>query len=154
MRRSPRRVASHDCCDFGENRLYRLNRIESLLERLTVLDAADGGAFPYADCRRLQSRADRYAALIADLDGYVAELAGYRSSVSGAGQWTEETVAEVQRRLGASFFVRFPAYAEHRAEMTASDVPALRWTLDVAEGTRLILLELISLLRSKRPTIG
>lgn len=133
--------------------MSRANRIQALLKQLTVLDAADGGAFPYADCRRLVERSDRYVSLIADLDVYIAELAAYRRWTGEVQDWPEAKVEEVRRRLRSPFFERFPHYAAVRAEMTAADVPALRWALDVAEGTRLILLELLADLRRKPGTI-
>jgi hypothetical protein len=130
-----------------------MSRIDGLVRELAALDTADRGAFPYADCRKLQAGSERYRSIVPDLDAYLSKLAGYRSWGKRILTWADEKIGDVQSRLGSSFFERCPAYAERSAELTSADVPDLRHALDVAERTRLILLDLLTELKESRTIV-
>lgn len=130
-----------------------MNRIDSLLGELAALDVADRGAFPYADCRKLQARSDRYRSIVPDLDAYLSELAGYRSWGKRILTWADGKIGDVQSRLGSSFFERYPTYAERSSELKSADVPDLRRALDVAERTRLTLHDLLTELKGSRTSV-
>lgn len=127
-----------------------MSRIEEMLLRLKGIEAADVVAFPYEDCRKLQRIDERYVALVPDLDVYLSELAGYRSWGKRILSWPDEKIEEVHRRVGESFFDRFPMYGDLETRITSADVPDLHATLDRAERTRITLRDLLSDLQRER----
>jgi hypothetical protein len=118
--------------------------IANLIADLDALHKLDTRAFPYADCRKLQQIGSSYSALIPDLDVYLSELAGYRGWGKRILKWPDDKIEEVHQRAGASFFDRFPAYAEQQAQITPTTVPDLYVTLDRANQTRAVLRELLA----------
>jgi hypothetical protein len=127
-----------------------MSRTDELLSELRRIDAADGGAFPYEECRMLQRISGADASLIPDLDVYLSEIAGYRTWGKRIASWPDEKIADVEWRITLSFFDRFPAHSELRDSIESGDVPQLRSAIARADETRAVLRELLHELRADR----
>jgi hypothetical protein len=127
-----------------------MSRIAELLMELNDIDAADGGAFPYDDCRELQRISGANASLIPDLDAYLSEIAGYRSWNKRIVSWSQKKIDEVERRIDASFFDRFPTHGALREIIGSDRVPRLRSAIARADRTRVVLRDLLRELKLNR----
>jgi len=129
-----------------------MSEIERLLTALQCVQESDAGAFPYADCRKLQAAGSRYSALIPDLDGYLSEIAGYGSWGKRILTWPDDEIEHVLHRVSASFFDRFPMYDGLRPQITAKSVPHLHAAIERGDRVRSILEDLLGRLRTERAT--
>lgn len=127
-----------------------MSRIEELLSELKRIDAADRGTFPYDDCRKLQRISGADASLIPDVDTYLSEIAGYRSWGKRVAGWPDEKINEVEQRIDASFFDRFPAHVSVREVIESDAVGSLRSALARADRTRAVLRDLLREMKVNR----
>jgi hypothetical protein len=123
---------------------------DHLLTELAELKDSDGNSFPYEGCRRLGAAVrGRCEGLIPDLDMYLSEIAGYRSwGKTIITRWSDEKMAHVERRLQDSFFDRYPQYAELLPILSLA--PDVSRALEVADRTRHVMCELLSIVRRNR----
>jgi hypothetical protein len=127
-----------------------MNRLDGLLSEIKRIDAADGGAFPYEDCRKLQRISGADASLIPDLDAYLSEIAGYRSWGKRIAGWSDEEVDDVERRISSSFFDSFPVHRTLRDIIESDEVPRLRKAIARADETRVLLRDVLRELKLDR----
>jgi hypothetical protein len=127
-----------------------MSRLDELLSELKGIDAADGGTFPYEDCRKLQRISGADASLIPDLDAYLSEVAGYRSWGKRIVSWPDDKIDEVEGRIDASFFDRFPAHGPLREIIEADEVPNVRNAIARADQTRAVLRDLLREMKLER----
>lgn len=128
-----------------------MTAIQDLLRQLTELATRDAGPFPYEGCRWLRATAHEcHDGFIPDLDVYLSELAGYRSWRARILRWPAEKIAPVEARLHQSFFERFPAYAAVESLVAAPEASDVRLSLQVADRTRSVLLQLFAAIREAR----
>jgi hypothetical protein len=125
---------------------------DHLLAELSELKDSERKPFPYLGCRRLHAAVQgRCEGLIPDLDMYLSEIAGYRSwGKRIITRWSDEKIANVERRLQDSFFDRHPEYAELVPILNSSVAPDVSGALEVADRTRHVLRELLSIIRRNR----
>ncbi|HYC61114.1 MAG TPA: hypothetical protein VEK79_16255 [Thermoanaerobaculia bacterium] len=127
-----------------------MSEIERLLSELKTVQTSDAVAFPYADCRKLQAVDGRYAALIPDLDAYLSEIAGYGNWGRRLLTWPDDKIVHVLHRITASFFDRYPMYADLRSQITPENVPSLHAAIERGDQVRKIVAELLRHLRMER----
>lgn len=127
-----------------------MSKIEGLLSELKSIDAADRGAFPYDDCRKLQRISGADASLIPDLGTYLSEMAGYRSWGKRIAGWPDEKIDEVEQRIDASFFDRFPAHESVREAIESDAMESLRDAIVRADRTRIVLRDLLREMKVNR----
>lgn len=127
-----------------------MSRFDELVLELKSIDAADGGAFPYEECRTLQRDSNADASVIPDLDAYLSEIAGYRSWGKRITSWSDEKINEVERRIAASFFDRFPAHSALREIIETDEVPNMNDAIARADQTRVALRDLLQELKANR----
>ena len=128
-----------------------MTEYDELLARLSALEAADTGPFPYDGCRRL--RADRSpdtAELVPDLTMFLSDLAGCRSWGKRILRWPDDKIDSVAPRLSHSFFDRFPQYRVLTERLASGVAPDVSKALANADETREVLRQLLSAIRSAR----
>ncbi|HEX8153359.1 MAG TPA: hypothetical protein VF698_09555 [Thermoanaerobaculia bacterium] len=127
-----------------------MSRLDELLSEIKRIDAMDGAAFPYEDCRKLQRIGGADASLIPDLDAYLSEIAGYRSWGTRVASWPDEKISDVERRISSSFFDRYPAHSVLRDVIDSGRVPNVRSAIARADETRAVLRDLLHELKLER----
>jgi hypothetical protein len=108
---------------------------------------SDRSAFPYEDCRALQSRLAEAEGLVPALDHHFATIAGYASSAARIDKWSAERLASMRRDLANSFFEEHPEYELLQQFITRADTPELFAALESFEQLRVSLLGV-----ARRPT--
>jgi|SRR5688572_24497146 len=129
----------------------QMGELDDLLRQLDALEKSDKGPFPYKGCRWLRTavQGDHHD-LIPCLDIYLSDVAGYRSWGKKILRWPDEKIADVEKRLGQSFFERFPVYGDLQSVIESPEASDVSEALDNANQTRAVLLRLLSLIRSSR----
>ena len=131
-----------------------MSQTDELLLQLDALSEADCGPFPYAGCRWMQRVHSACHGLEPDLDVYLSELARYRSWRRKILMWSDDKIGTVEERLTASFFERFPSYANLSSSLTARQASDVQLALQIADDTRRVLLQLLSIIRRERTLSG
>jgi len=143
------------CCGPSGQGEYRMTEYDELLARLSALEAADTGPFPYDGCRRLRpDRSPETHGLEPDLDVYLGDLAGYRSWGKRILKWPDAKIKSVEEQLSRSFFDCFPQYRVLTERLAAGVAPDVSQALANADETREVLLQLLSAIRRIRNADG
>jgi hypothetical protein len=102
------------------------------------------GGFPYKDCIWLANHLHLPSEeLIPDLDLYFGDIAGYSSSASRLLSRSYAELQTAEKILAKDFFQRFPELEVVRHHIGSEHTPDLFLRMDIAEGLRLALLQLL-----------
>jgi hypothetical protein len=126
--------------------------LQELIRELGSLYEAIKHPFPYRDCSKLQRRDTKYEGLVADLDLYLKDIAGYCTWGERLLEWSKPEIEKALKVLSRSFFERNPDYIPMESLITEENTPDLYAKLILHERIRASLLRLFSLLQ--RPTDG
>ena len=127
--------------------------IRESISELSRLYGSIKHPFPYEDCRKLQRQdPSRYEGLVADLDLYFKDIAGYCTWGEGILEWSKPEIEKALRILSGSFFEKNPDYSALESLITKENTPHLYEKLNSHEGMRATLLRLLSLLPRQADT--
>jgi hypothetical protein len=125
--------------------------LDALLRQLEALEKSGTKPFPYKGCRWLRAAVrGEYHDLVPCLDLYLGDVAGYRSWGRKILRWSDEKITEVDKQLDQSFFERFQAYAALQSAIDAPEATDVREALRNADESRVVLRQLLSVVRRTR----
>ena len=122
------------------------NEVGEKLEILQKLYKSDFlHPFPYEDCRKItRQTANQNDDLVACLDVYFSDVAGFCSWGKRMEKWSAEKTTDTEIRLNKSFFDRFPKLSEFKSKINEQETPTLYNQLLIFDLMRLTLMDILS----------